>query len=85
MERAEGLLDRRRYEIRGIVIKAQAIGRELSEETLEIIRYQHSQKYGEGWELDSVHPGAIITEPQGSSFQDGHMVIFKRRRQLRDE
>ena len=85
MDRAAELPDRRQYEKRGIAIKAQAIGREPSEQELQTIQKEFSQKYGEGWKVDTIYPGALITEDEGSGFVDGHMVIFKRRRQLRDE
>ncbi|MEC4672592.1 MAG: hypothetical protein VST68_00250 [Nitrospirota bacterium] len=85
MNKTAELLDRRRYEKRGIAIKAQCIGRAPSEKMLETIQNQFSQKYGEGWKLDSVYPGAIVADSQTSGFEEGHMVIFKRRRQLRDE
>lgn len=85
MHREDELQDRRRYEKRGIAIKAQAIGRKPTEQMLETIQNQFSQKYGEGWTLDSVYPGAIAADSQSSGFEEGHIVIFKRRRQLRDE
>lgn len=85
MSRATELPDRRRYEKRGIALKAQNIGREPSEKMLEKIHNQFSQKYGEGWKLDSVYPGAIVADSQTAGIEEGHVIIFKRRRQLRDE
>lgn len=85
MSRTTEFPDRRRYEKRGIAIKAESMGRAPSEKMLETIHKQVSQKYGEGWKLDSVFPGGIVAGTQNPGFEEGHMVIFKRRRQLRDE
>ena len=85
MNQETNVSDRRRYEKRGIAIKAQAMNREPSEEMLESLRLDFSQKYGEGWKVDSVYPGAIVPNAHSATFEEGHMVIFKRRRQLRDE
>ena len=85
MKKQEELFDRRRYEKRGVAIKTQALGRPPSEEMLEAIHSQFSQKYGEGWKIDSVYPGSIFVDSQIPEIEDGHMVIFKRRNQLRDE
>jgi len=85
MDNPAEVQDRRRYEKRGIAIKAQAMNREPTDQLIESLRHEISQKYGEGWKLDSVYPGTIVADAQKAIFEEGHMVIFKRRRQLRDE
>ena len=85
MNKAAELLDRRSYEIRGVALKAQEMNKAPSEQRLKSLCQEFSQKYGEGWKLDSVYPGAIFGDPQRAGFEEGYMVVFKRRRQLRDE
>ena len=85
MKKQNELIDRRRYEKRGIAIKTQNLGKPLSEEILKTIKGQFSQKNGEGWKIDSHYPGAILVDSRKSEIEEGHILIFKRRRQLRDE
>lgn len=77
--------DRRQYEERGIAIPAVMQGRTPAEATLSDLQKQLVKRYGEGWEVDRIYPGSICDAEQDEAMTEGHMVIFKRRRQLRDE
>ena len=81
----EGNMDRRRYEKRGIAVPAEAQGRAPGESDLSTLQKQLVKRYGEGWEVDRVYPGTICDSSQALDMEEGHLVIFKRRRQLRDE
>lgn len=85
MEQPRKPIDRRRYEKRGMAVPAESQGRGPSESTLVTLQKQFVKRYGEGWEMDTVYPGAICDSPKSVGMEEGHMVIFKRRRQLRDE
>lgn len=78
-------IDRRHYETRGVVIKEPAVGRGISDELRHQLQRQFIKKYGEGWELDSIHPGSIAENDLTDDWSEGHLLVFKRRRQLRDE
>ncbi len=54
------MADRRRYEKRGVAVKASAEGRPLSESATARLHKQVLKKYGEGWEVDAVYPGSIF-------------------------
>jgi len=84
MEQPRRQIDRRRYEKRGMAVPAEIQGRGPSESTLSVLHRQLVKRYGEGWEVDTIYPGTICGTPT-SDMEEGHMVIFKRRRQLRDE
>ncbi len=60
-------------------------GRGPCESTLSTLHKQLVKRYGEGWEVDTIYPGTICDNPTFTEMEEGHMVIFKRRRQLRDE
>jgi len=77
--------DRRGYETRGVAVPAGFQGRGPCELTLSTVRKQLVKRYGEGWEVDTVYPGTICNTSTSTEMEEGHMVIFKRRRQLRDE
>jgi len=85
MEPLKKPIDRRGYEKRGVAVPAGIQGRGPSESTLSTLHTQLVKQYGEGWEVDTVYPGSICETPNSSKMEEGHMVIFKRRRQLRDE
>ena len=85
MEQTQKMIDRRRYEKRGVAVPAEVQGRGPSESTLSTLQTQLVKRYGEGWEIDTVYPGTIFDTSQAIDIEEGHMVIFKRRRQLRDE
>jgi hypothetical protein len=85
MEQAQDHTDRPQYEKRGIAMPTEIQGRGPCESTLATLHKQLVKRYGEGWEVDSVYPGAICENAQAVDMEEGHMVIFKRRRQLRDE
>ena len=85
MDHRTKMADRRRYEKRGVAVKASAEGRPLSESATARLHKQVLKKYGEGWEVDAVYPGSIFDSPQSAETREGHIVMFKRRRQLRDE
>jgi hypothetical protein len=81
----EDLIDRRLYETRGVAIKDQEMGRPLSPDRKGTIQEQFIKKYGSGWELAAEHQGALVDSYPNDLWPDGHILIFKRRRQLRDE
>lgn len=85
MEHHQKLIDRRQYEKRGVAVPAGIQGRGPCESTLSTLHKQMVKQYGEGWEVDTVYPGSICETSKSSKMEEGHMVIFKRRRQLRDE
>lgn len=85
MEQTGKLVDRRRYEKRGIAVPAEIQGRGPCDSTLSTLQKQLVKRYGEGWEVDMVYPGTICDSVQTIDMEEGHLVIFKRRRQLRDE
>jgi len=85
MEQPQKRIDRRGYEKRGMAVPAESQGRGLSKSTLSTLQKQLVKRYGEGWEMDTVYPGTICDTPKSIDMEEGHMVIFKRRRQLRDE
>ncbi|MDT7042193.1 hypothetical protein [Candidatus Nitronereus thalassa] len=85
MENAQENSDRRHYEKRGVAVPAEIQGRGPGDSALATLHKQLVKRYGEGWEVDSVYPGAICDNAEGIDMEEGHMVIFKRRRQLRDE
>ncbi len=85
MEHPQKPTDRRRYEKRGVAVPAGIQGRGPSEYTLSTLHKQMVKRYGEGWEIDTVYPGSICETSKSPQLEEGHMVIFKRRRQLRDE
>ena len=85
MEQPQKTMDGRKYEKRGMAVPAEIQGRGPSESTLSTLHKQLVKRYGEGWEMDTVYPGTICNTPTSIDMEEGHMVIFKRRRQLRDE
>lgn len=85
MEHPQGPTDRRRYEKRGVAVPTGIQGRGPCESTLSTLHKQLVKRYGEGWEIDKVYPGTICDTETSVEMEEGHMVIFKRRRQLRDE
>ncbi len=85
MDHRTKMADRRRYEKRGVAVKASAEGHQLSKWATARLHKQVLKKYGEGWEVDAVYPGSIFDSPQSAETKEGHIVMFKRRRQLRDE
>jgi len=85
MNKREDLIDRRLYETRGVVIKDQDMGRPLSRDRKGTIQDQFNKKYGNGWKLAAEHQGAMVENYQNDLWSNGHILIFKRRRQLRDE
>ena len=85
MEHPQKSADRRQYEKRGVAIPAKIQGRGPNESTLTTLHKQLVKRYGEGWEVEMVYPGSICENTKSLQMEEGHMVIFKRRRQLRDE
>ena len=85
MNRQKKMTDRRRYEKRGVAVKTGVEGRPLSESATARLHKQVLRKYGEGWEVEAVYPGSLVDSPQWAEAREGHIVMFKRRRQLRDE
>lgn len=85
MEHQQKPIDHRQYEKRGVAVPAGIQGRGPSESTLSTLHKQLVKQYGEGWEVDTVYPGSICETPKSPKMKEGHIVIFKRRRQLRDE
>lgn len=85
MGQTQKLIDRRQYEKRGVAVPAEIQGRGPCELILSTLQKQLVKRYGEGWEIDKVYPGTICDTENSVEMEEGHMVIFKRRRQLRDE
>ena len=77
--------DQRRYEKRAVAVKKIPIGRPLSGSMTTRLQHHLIKKYGEGWELDSIHGGSIMESLEAAESIEGQVVIFRRRRQLRDE
>jgi len=85
MEQAEKRIERRRYEMRGIAVPAESQGRGPGKAALSKLQKHLIKRYGEGWEVDKIYPGEICQSSHTLNMEEGHLVIFKRRRQLRDE
>lgn len=85
MSPREKLIDRRRYERRGVVVHDSEAGRPIADTLRRRLTEQFVKRYGDGWELESIQRGSVVYDPHLQEWTDSHILLFKRRRQLRDE